>query len=235
MRFIGTYGTNGDDDGKSNPELTGTAGVNDVIYGFDGNDTLRGSVGNGADENDNNSRDVLLGGRGNDRLFGRGDNDQLFGQQNSDLLFGGRGDDIVNGGPDSDVLYGGDNILDNVIGRSDSDRFVLGPGEGTDFILDFNPANDKIALIGPATPDNISLMQVDQVNLTELGLPPETQVALGIQETIRQGPLGELFGGSDTTAINYQGEMLGLLRSVAVDELSGSNFIKYTDIDLTSA
>lgn len=172
----GIYGTDGDDDGQANPALEGTPGVNDVIYGFDGNDRLVGSVGRGENTR-GNSRDVLLGGSGNDRLFGKGDNDILYGQADSDFLRGGRGNDILNGGPGSDILLGEDNIIDDFFGRNGRNRYILGPNKGTDFLLDFNPDNDIVELLDGATPDNIVLEEAGRLRFSELGLTPQDEIA----------------------------------------------------------
>ncbi|WNF14428.1 ELWxxDGT repeat protein [Microcystis aeruginosa] len=90
------------------------------LQGGGGNDLLIGS----------HQRDVLQGGLDNDRLYGGGDIDRLFGEE---------GDDLLDGGAGSDFLYGG-------LG---ADYFVLATGNGSDRIMDFNPAEgDRLALSG---------------------------------------------------------------------------------------
>jgi Ca2+-binding RTX toxin-like protein len=99
----------------------GTAG-NDVIQGFDddetmeagdGNDQLRGGGGD----------DVLRGGDGNDTLDGEAGNDRLEGGAGNDTLIGGIGDDQLDGGAGNDVLSGGvgDDRLDGGGGTDTAD------------------------------------------------------------------------------------------------------------------
>ncbi len=100
-------------------------GTNDVLFGLDGNDTLRGETGNdylhGGDGNDDlhgdADDDFLVGGEGNDDLWGGGHLDQLFGGLGNDRLWGGDqedslfgndGNDTLNGGAGNDDLVGGD-------------------------------------------------------------------------------------------------------------------------------
>ncbi|MBP2227849.1 Tol biopolymer transport system component/Ca2+-binding RTX toxin-like protein [Azospirillum agricola] len=79
-----------------------------VLWGGAGADTLTG----GAEEN------TIGGGAGNDRLTGNGMRDQIFGGDGDDTITGGGGDDYMEGGA----------------GR---DTFVLRPGDGWDYIGDF--------------------------------------------------------------------------------------------------
>ena len=64
-------------------------GVNTVLAGSSGIDTLNGNTGN-------------------DLLFGGGDNDFLSGGDGNDLLVGGDGNDVHNGGVGNDTLTGND-------------------------------------------------------------------------------------------------------------------------------
>lgn len=95
---------------------------------YTGNDSFRG-IGN--IENNvitgGDAGDWLAGGRGADRLEGRGGNDKLHGGSGNDTLISGTGNDMVSGG-------------------TGADRFVLNPGDGRDFITDFETAADKVDL-----------------------------------------------------------------------------------------
>lgn len=64
------------------------SGINTLILGTSGNDTLTGK----------NGSDCLVGGEGNDNLYGG---------QGTDVLIGGAGDDTLDGGQGTDVCYGG--------------------------------------------------------------------------------------------------------------------------------
>ncbi len=95
---------------------------------YTGRDSFRG-IGN--IENNvitgGENRDWLAGGRGADRLEGLGGNDKLHGGSGNDTLIGGTGNDMISGGTGSDL-------------------FVFKPGEGRDFITDFDVTADRIDL-----------------------------------------------------------------------------------------
>ena len=91
--------------------------------GSSGNNTLTGDRG----------RDVINGGAGDDNLFGNAGKDTLNGDADDDTLYGGADDDILNGGEGDDVLDGGPG----------ADTFVFAPGNGNDYIMDFNRRNDS--------------------------------------------------------------------------------------------
>ncbi|WP_162551262.1 calcium-binding protein [Paenibacillus tepidiphilus] len=98
---------------QSDNWLYGYYGINDKIYGLEGNDTLSGYSGH----------DVLDGGTGNDTLYGMDDNDTLYGGAGTDQLDGGEGDDVLFGEAGNDLLIGG----------KGSD--ILNPGKGTNRII----------------------------------------------------------------------------------------------------
>jgi Ca2+-binding RTX toxin-like protein len=104
---------------------------NDVINAQGGDDRVSGLGGD----------DILRGGLGNDTLLGGKGHDSLYGDAGTDILTGGNGDDLLRGGAGSDTLEG-----DNWSGGYGSDIFVLAPGEGNDFILDFQVGVDFIGL-----------------------------------------------------------------------------------------
>ncbi len=117
---------------------------NDVQFGNQGNDTILGRGGNdtlyGGQDND-----FMDGGDGNDVLFGNKGNDTLFGGKGNDLLFGGQGDDYIEGGAGNDTLSG-DLGNDTLSGGAGSDVFVLRGNTQLNFILDFQPGTDLLAL-----------------------------------------------------------------------------------------
>jgi Ca2+-binding RTX toxin-like protein len=135
--------------GAGRDRLTGSA-AGDTLNGDDGNDTLAGGDGDdlllgGAGD------DVLQGGRGSDRLFGGAGNDVLNGGAGHDHLEGGAGDDRLTGGAGNDTLIGGPG-RDVMTGGPGADVFVFRPGDapetGRDRIADFDPSEDRIALLG---------------------------------------------------------------------------------------
>ncbi|WP_165978820.1 calcium-binding protein [Antarcticimicrobium luteum] len=126
--------------------LTGSDRKN-AIYGMEGPDRIKGLGQN----------DELYGGRGNDRLSGGlGD----------DTLIGGAGKDTLRGGPGFDELIG-DHLPDFLASRSGVDTFMMEPGGGLDWIVDFTmtgPTRDTLDLSrwhleGPAALDFIDVAE----------------------------------------------------------------------------
>lgn len=150
--------------GKGNDSVLGHDG-NDLLDGGDGNDILVGGEGN----------DTLSGGDGDDALHGYLDDDTLDGGDGADTLFGGDGNDHLSGiapegtapGDDQDYLNGGagdDQIAlgagDIATGGNGADSFILRDwldAEHQGRIVDFNTAEDNLALLyddtGDTTPD----------------------------------------------------------------------------------
>ena len=98
------------------------------IDGTNGDDKLRGTAKN----------DLIDGKGGNDQIFGRGGHDLLKGGLGKDTIKGDSGDDILHGGAGSDRLYG----------NKGADQFVLGAGEGTDTVVDYQDEQDSFLLAG---------------------------------------------------------------------------------------
>ena len=148
----------GEETTSSGKVLHGTHG-HDKLVGMDGHDTIRG-----------------LGG--DDHLLGRGGNDHIQGNAGKDTLKGGSGDDELLGGHGRDYLFGGDghdrlrggNGKDLLVGGAGSDTFVLEPGEGRDYILDFDVAVDKVILMA----EHLSF---DDLRVTSVGHSSVVSVA----------------------------------------------------------
>lgn len=99
--------------------IVGEGGVQNVIFGGQGND-------------------LLSGREGNDTIAGRGGNDDLSGFGGDDLLFGGQGNDVLNGDQGNDSLTGG-------AGR-DTFEYSRGiTGGGNDVITDFDITQDRLS------------------------------------------------------------------------------------------
>ena len=108
--------------------FTGTLTNNDFIFytsiinGTSGNNTLKG---------DRRGNEINAGA-GNDQVFGNGGNDVLNGDAGDDTMYGGADDDTLKGGEGDDILDGGPG----------ADTFVFEPGNGNDYIMDFNRSGD---------------------------------------------------------------------------------------------
>jgi hypothetical protein len=134
--------------------LNGTAGNNTItasdvgtgaaldnrLYGFDGDDTLNGGLGN----------DLLRGGRGADTLNGGAGNDLLIGGQGNDILSGGAGQDVFRWERGDELVAGGAPIAADVITDFGAASLALG-GD----VLDLSSLLQGEGRIG-TTPGNLA-------------------------------------------------------------------------------
>lgn len=103
-------GTDGDDafgvgGGVLYGVKAGTIGSGiDTIYGYAGNDDIRGYSPSNIDEYTNN---YLYGGEGNDTVTGANGIDYIYGDEGDDILRGNSGNDELHGGAGNDELFGG--------------------------------------------------------------------------------------------------------------------------------
>jgi len=158
-------GLGGDDEittGDGSDQVNGNAGEDNLKTGA-GSDTAHGGKGNDQIDGGTGSDwlygdfggDKIKGNEGNDVIFGNQGEDQLDGGDGSDLIMGGQDNDIITGGAGNDVLMGeqGNDKLTGGIGRDiltgddGVDTFEFAPGDGTDFIADFEPGVDKIRVV----------------------------------------------------------------------------------------
>lgn len=114
-------------------------GPGDRLSGNDGDDTLKGGLGN-----DNLLRgdgaDTLFGGEGNDQLNGGAGNDHIWGGLGNDRIVGGDGNDSVSGGFGDDRILGNDGN-DILSGDEGNDQIFGGAGDDT---IDGGLGNDMI-------------------------------------------------------------------------------------------
>jgi len=120
-------------------------GISTVVYGYDGDDIIRGSE----------QADIIYGGNGNDDISDDGGNAIIYGEDGDDtidgsfweyehaLLDGGNGDDIISGGRNVDTLIGGqgsdvirgddgNDIIKHVVAENLGDTDLVFAGEGSD-------------------------------------------------------------------------------------------------------
>ena len=115
---------------RASDSITGST-QGDVLFGYDGNDTLSGLGGN----------DLINAGKGNDTLFGGTGNDTLIGLGNNDFLSGNTGNDRLNGGGGNDRLFGviGSDFLNGSLGNDlisgGNQRDTLIGAQGNDTLL----------------------------------------------------------------------------------------------------
>ncbi|MCU0527249.1 MAG: hypothetical protein MUF72_20780 [Elainella sp. Prado103] len=152
------WGAEGSDDlfgWEGNDSLHG-GNLSDHLVGNSGNDQLYGEPETAIDSPDAGD-DLLDGGAGDDWLFGGPGADTLYGWRGNDRLKGGNanetGADLLSGEAGEDWLDGGGGH-DILVGGTESDRFEFYDPtlDGSDFIADFTPSEDKMGLyLGTAT------------------------------------------------------------------------------------
>ncbi len=126
------YGYGGNDTirgGKGNDYIDGGLD-DDLLYGTAGNNTIKGQSGN----------DTIHGAAGVDRLYGGNGNDLIYGYEGNDYIEGGSGNDTIDGGIGNDTISGieGANLLK---GQSGDD--IINGGTGSDTIYGGN-GNDQL-------------------------------------------------------------------------------------------
>ena len=145
-------------------DTVGTSG-DDVIWGTDGDDYIRGGKGRdricGLDGNDD-----LRGGAGRDRISGGGGDDFILGEGGlRNRLVGGPGaDDIraygdydsVAGNGGADYIYTFSAEATTVLGGRGNDEIIT----GHETVLDAGPGTDFCALSGGVAPEGCETMQL---------------------------------------------------------------------------
>jgi VCBS repeat-containing protein len=139
--------------------LTSTATADVTVTGIADGVTLNGGNGN----------DIMTGTGGEDHLDGGNGNDILYGMDGHDWLYGGNGTDSLYGGDGNDRLAGG-NGNDTLSGGSGNDLFVFGRGGGTDTVLDFDTAHDRIGFEDGIGVKNWTVSDVNHDGIADLTL-----------------------------------------------------------------
>jgi Ca2+-binding RTX toxin-like protein len=179
--------------GLGNDFITVSAGVENLVFGGGGNDTVYCHNGNDSISG-NTGSDTLNGGNGNDYLYGDDSldsgndslgNDSLDGGFGNDILNGGLANDTLNGGSGNDFLYGGlgnDTYIIDADSALGLDTIVESSGKGIDTI-DCRTSSGAI---------NISL----------LSSAPTQTIAAGTQLTnLSIAELENVYGGSGADVI----------------------------------
>lgn len=150
--YFGDARDNVRDGGGLDDHLFGMDG-NDVLHGQGGNDYLEGGAGNdlligGQGSEPATDRDFLMGGSGQDTLIAGVGNDTLFGGSGNDSLVGEEGDDFLAGGMGS--WKQGDHAPaddDTLIGGAGFDTYFFCCTFGRDTVID-SDGKGKILIEG---------------------------------------------------------------------------------------
>lgn len=128
--------------------------LSDLLMGTPQSDLIKGLEGN----------DFIIDGMGNDGSFGNEGNDFFFDSPGNDIIRGGDGNDFafgvspINGGNDFIDLGKGNDVA---FGGAGADTFVLNRNSGVTLIGDFTPGEDRFALGGSLTKDDLSFTRLD--------------------------------------------------------------------------
>ncbi|UYV37204.1 hypothetical protein N4R57_19985 [Rhodobacteraceae bacterium D3-12] len=160
-------------------EIRGNSGVN-LLWGADGNDTLRASAPSSS-----------------------GPGDSLFGGDGRDILVGSRGDEYLSGGDGADSISGGEvaDGNDTMIGGAGNDVFTVEAGGR--YLIDGGEDRDELNLnnwVGP-----LSIRSVSSYSSSLLETYPDQDVILVGIEVIRGANFADTLNGS-SLANRYIGE-----------------------------
>lgn len=185
--------------GADDDEIRAGAG-DDVVDGGTGDDVINGGAGN----------DVLSGGAGDDRISGGAGDDVISGGSGDDVIRGGAGDDVIDAGAGDDDVWGGagNDVIDGGTGNdilrggSGNDVFRFGIGSGTDRILDFDKARDRLDLtafhdyrLSQSGDDTVVTYAGGQITLAGVspeGLAAAIDIACVVRGTLIRTPAGEV-------------------------------------------
>lgn len=109
-------------------QIDGSDGVNDVIFGNGGADTIQA-------------------GLGQDLVYGGADDDEIHGGDGADTLYGDAGNDTLIGGAGNDLMFGGDGADTFVVDSNDGTDTITGGEGGADFdLLDATGVSDAVSV-----------------------------------------------------------------------------------------
>ena len=204
-------GGNGDDriEAGEGADTVIADGGNDLIYGGTPTNAGPTDLVDAVDLDDDNNRDLLQGGAGNDSIYGGDDadtleggdgadlldggidNDSILGDAGADTITGGQGNDTVDGGAGNDLLTDGAGA-DVATGGADRDTFVGanagdrvdGSETGDDFdTLDLTGVGPISVVYDPANAENgtVTFLNAD-------GTPNGTMNFVNIENVLTDQP-----------------------------------------------
>lgn len=145
----------------------------------------------------------------------------------SDFMSGGEGNDAIASGSGNDTLYGGSGN-DVLSGAPGNDTFVLGSGEGSDAILDFEKGRDKIGLLSGLTFNDLIITQ---------GVNPSTATNSIVNPSFffPQPPsLGLALDSQNNTLITVRatGELLASLAFTQAGTITADDFVSVSSLPI---
>ena len=158
---IGFTDVNGD-------QIDGSDGINDLIFGYGGNDTIDAGLGDDT-VYAGTGFDTVYGGAGNDLIYLEDGSDRLLDAGTSgagnDTVYGGLGNDTLQTGAGDDVVYGGDGNesinggagSDTLYGGADADYFNVNFETELDVIFGGETGIDQDTIVFTSVPDGVQL------------------------------------------------------------------------------
>ncbi|MEL6571957.1 MAG: Hint domain-containing protein [Pseudomonadota bacterium] len=201
--------------------LPGDTGDDDLIYGFDGNDSI--TAGAGADEiYGGTGTDTIDGGADADLIFGGSENDSILAGSGNDEVYGGSGADSIDGGANDDLLVGDqtpDAGGDTIVGGTGNDTIygdsiAATPGASTFSWASLNIADNADVSGG------ISGTSADGNVTVSLSVAEETNFTSATMDV--SDPLYDYNGVSDQSSIELLGGSAGTSADAATATLDFS-------------
>ncbi|TKJ87052.1 hypothetical protein PaeCFBP13512_19050 [Paenibacillus sp. CFBP13512] len=118
------------------------------VFGDSENNSLQGGI---------QAQNYIYGYNGNDILKGQEKNDELSGGSGDDTLYGYAGDDVLDGGSGNDKLFGNGSLKEGNEGGADT--YVFGRGYGQDIIYDYDNVRYMDTLKLLVDPEDIEIIQ----------------------------------------------------------------------------
>ena len=195
--------------------LSHTATVNVTVTG----------IADGVTRNGGNGIDLLTGTGGEDRLFGDNGNDMLFGLDGHDRLDGGRGDDALFGGVGNDWLIGGQGN-DSLSGGAGADVFHFDAKSGSDVILDFNTAEDRLSFAADSGVRSSQALDLNRDGVADLmlSLAGGGSVTLYGVAALGEVVIGASSGGMQSVSV-WAVESADSFDAMMLARLSGDHFL----------
>jgi len=163
------------------------------VNGGSGTAVMLTGAGGGTFVADSADNTTVFGGSGQAAMYGTADGDQLTAMGNlGDYLQAGAGNETLCGANSAgnDTLVGGTgNAFMSAGSGSDTFRFVSGQAGGNYFVENFDPAKDKIQLVGYGASANDNArasQQPDGANGSIFTLPDGSRVDLSWVGSLNQ-------------------------------------------------
>ncbi|MCX7155038.1 MAG: hypothetical protein NTW45_01170, partial [Rhodocyclales bacterium] len=165
-----------------------------------------------------------LGSPGDDRLYGNATANTLQGLGGMDAIYGFAGDDILIGGTGNDSLYGG----------AGSDSYLFSPGDGMDWISEYNNESapgdaDTLRFSAGIAPEDVIGMRYGDDILLMVESSGEGVNLAGVSAGWGHAPEVVFADGTAMSATSLVAESLPAVSTVQADYFDGNNSLGGTE------